>query len=333
MIQTFYLSVLLFFVLSAFTLSHSNQVAPTTYAAYLTRRFFRIAPLFYIVLAWNLDRVGYPGAAVLLANLTFTFNLMPGQEQSLVWAGWSVGVEMLFYLILPLLLLSCRDVSRTLGILVATTVLSILLWWRLDSDPALSSSYAYVFIGSNLAIFCAGIFGYRLYSAVKGSALATREVLMATSMGLLLVASLDPAYLQYKAAGAYFTMWALAFATLCVWQAAFPARLLVSKAIQWLGDRSYSIYLLHPIVIELSRPIYRAIELELGIEGMALYFATLTVTLPILFALAEGTYRFIEIPGMRMGTSLAPRLSRKPQASIRTDLARGQLRAPPLAER
>ena len=83
----FNLSVLLFFALSALSLYHSRRYAPVSYSAYMVKRFFRIAPLFYLVLGYMLWWGGRPPWNVLLANLTFTFNLIPGQHQSLVWAG------------------------------------------------------------------------------------------------------------------------------------------------------------------------------------------------------------------------------------------------------
>src|ERR1700730_6174573 len=36
---------------------------------------------------------------------------------------------------------------------------------------------------------------------------------------------------------------------ICACQAAAPSRLLSTQAVQWAGERSYSIYLLHPFVI------------------------------------------------------------------------------------
>ena len=97
----FYLSVQLFFVISAFSLYHSSRYAPARYPAYLVKRFFRIAPLYYVMLGYVVWRIGFPGWGEFLANATFTFNLFPGLEQGMVFAGWSVGVEMIFYLMLP----------------------------------------------------------------------------------------------------------------------------------------------------------------------------------------------------------------------------------------
>jgi len=58
----FYLSVQLFFVISAFSLYHSSRYSPANYSAYLVKRFFRIAPLYYVLLAYVVWRVGFPGA-------------------------------------------------------------------------------------------------------------------------------------------------------------------------------------------------------------------------------------------------------------------------------
>lgn len=71
-------------------------------------RFFRIAPLFYLCISFYL--IAMPlwydtkiEVADLLANLTFSFGLIPGKHESIVWAGWSIGVEWIFYFLFPYL--------------------------------------------------------------------------------------------------------------------------------------------------------------------------------------------------------------------------------------
>jgi peptidoglycan/LPS O-acetylase OafA/YrhL len=55
--------VLLFFALSTFALAWSNPQAAARPWPYLTKRFFRIAPLYYLVLAAVLTRREWPGMA------------------------------------------------------------------------------------------------------------------------------------------------------------------------------------------------------------------------------------------------------------------------------
>ena len=128
----FWLGVPLFFVISAFSLYHSTFLRVGTdrwLRRYTLRRFFRIAPLFYtMILLWLfihqvlLDRS--IGIGEILLNFTFTFGLIPGAHESLVWAGWTVGVEMLFYLLLPLALIFVRSLGRALLLYIGLVVIS-----------------------------------------------------------------------------------------------------------------------------------------------------------------------------------------------------------------
>lgn len=116
----FGMGVQLFFAVSAFSLMHSTEhtMHRAAWAAeYFVKRFFRIAPLFYCILPgmvlWQLIkphslRVDFD---VLLLNVTFAFGFAPWS--SIVWGGWTIGVEMLFYVIFPVLLLTVRTAFAT----------------------------------------------------------------------------------------------------------------------------------------------------------------------------------------------------------------------------
>ncbi|MGE0862220.1 MAG: acyltransferase family protein [Gammaproteobacteria bacterium] len=317
LIGHFFLSVLFFFVLSAFALTHSSEVSPTSLANYAVRRFFRIAPLFYAVMAWNLWRSGFPGWDVLLANLTFVFNFRPGLEQSLVWAGWSVGVEMAFYLILPLLLWACVGWKSSAIVWVAALVASVIIWSDFRSNPALPRDYAYFFVGSNLPSFVGGIVACRIMSRLPATRGGGGVGTIATV--LMVVAFADPLYLQWRSPGIYFALWAAAFAAICLWQSLWPAAPLRSALMQWLGDRSFSIYLLHPIILVLGEPAYGNLAARLGAGGGASYLVCLVVSLPMLFLCAELSYRLVETPGIALGRWIAKRLaSSRARRSIRS---------------
>jgi peptidoglycan/LPS O-acetylase OafA/YrhL len=73
------------------------------------------------------------------------------------------------------------------------------------------------------------------------------------------------------------------------------------EAAQWLADRSFSIYLLHPVVIEYCKPIYAYLGMAGSLSGALLYAASMVVTLSILLVLANITFLYIEKPGMDIG--------------------------------
>jgi peptidoglycan/LPS O-acetylase OafA/YrhL len=211
----FFLGVHLFFVLSAFSLYHSSRYAPASYVAYLVKRFFRIAPLFYVMIAFVVWRKGFPDWLELVSNLTFTFNLIPGYEQSMVMAGWSVGVEMLFYLLLPGVLFLIRGWVAFSVLFLVTATLSAIVWHVTTGAPGLRQYFAYFSFAGSMPAFSAGLLAYSLFiSADLRDRSAGGNVTFALTFGvLLLIAFLDPLHLRWQAPGLYFAFWSLPFGT------------------------------------------------------------------------------------------------------------------------
>jgi peptidoglycan/LPS O-acetylase OafA/YrhL len=75
---------------------------------------------------------------------------------------------------------------------------------------------------------------------------------------------------------------------------------------QWLGERSFGIYLLHPLVIfSLMRAgVYVSIYQALKLIGAWAYVPCAGLTAAIVLSAAAMTYRFIEMPGQRVGANL-----------------------------
>lgn len=307
----FYLSVQLFFVISAFSLYHSSRYAPARYPAYLVKRFFRIAPLYYVMLGYVVWRVGSPGWEALLANVTFTFNLFPRLEQGMVFAGWSVGVEMIFYLLLPGLLFLLRGRVAFALLFVAATASSVMLWRFTAGATALPDNFAYYSLVGNLPAFAAGLFAYRVFIALDRSPRRpwANRAFAATFVLLLALAIVDPLELHSRASGLYFAAWALPFAVLCLWQALYPGGLMRTGPAQWLADRSFSIYLLHPVVLAVLRRGYQILVTWGVPDGGWLYPVCVVGALFALLAIAEITYRCVELPGIAAGRRIAARIN------------------------
>ena len=308
----FNLSVLLFFALSALSLCHSRSYAPASYSAYLVKRFFRIAPLFYLVLGYMLWWGGRPPWNVLLANLTFTFNLIPGQHQSLVWAGWSVGVEMLFYLLLPAILWFAHRPFPLLVTLLGAVLISEVAWRTLAAPGIPEEQFAYFSLLTNRAPFAAGLLAYSLAQSAPLRQWQTwgwqHSLLAAVCIAILLSGYFDPFGLKGRWNGVYFSLWAVGLGLLCLWQCRFPSLLMRASPMQWLGDRSYSIYLLHPVAMILLAPMYAYLAAQSWLGGGWLYPAGLALTLTILLTAAHITYRLVELPGISLGRRIASTL-------------------------
>ncbi|MFT9296220.1 MAG: hypothetical protein ABF544_10880, partial [Acetobacter orientalis] len=91
------MGVELFFVISSFSLclsmaGHQKEKYPLV--GFALRRFFRIAPLFYVmILSTNFfNPAGFPyNWKTILANIFFIFNFFPGYgfQTSIVLPGWT----------------------------------------------------------------------------------------------------------------------------------------------------------------------------------------------------------------------------------------------------
>lgn len=304
----FGLGVHLFFALSAFSLAWANPQATSRPGPYLIKRFFRIAPLYWL-LATLVLLVHWAGIGRAAAEFAFVFNFIPGWQDGLVPTGWTVGVEMPFYVAL-LLLLRIRSVG---GMAVAAGLATLLSWqsrlWLHATMPG--SVYPDVALASNAWVFVLALLAYRIFERVRGTA---RESLVAggaaaLALGLLAIL-LSPlaAPLANIRGSLDLLLFGIPFSALCLWQALRPSWLMRCRPAVWLGERSYSIYLAHSVLIRALRPAYAWITDMLGQGGPA-FLACTAITLPPLCLAAALGYRLVEQPGMALGRALITRLA------------------------
>ncbi|MGB7270732.1 MAG: acyltransferase [Albidovulum sp.] len=308
------LGVPLFFVISAFSLFVSTTARidqPGWLNDFLTRRFMRIAPLFYLVALWQLLVLpvlvgsGMPVAKFLL-TISFLFNFMPGQHESLVWAGWSVGVEMMFYLILPLLLVTIRSLrgAAIMGAFLFVVSGAFIDHYRKGDFPTNFDSFSFF---SALGMFGAGIVGYFLFQRLKKHPQARAAGLvtlgLAVVLGGLIVLNDQVLRAQPVIMGLW---WAYPFALLVVSQCLRPLAIIANRPFIHLGDLSFSLYLLHPPIIYFAKPIYEWLYATAGSPGLG-YGLSVLATLVMLYPLAWLTFHLIEKPGIRLGERIIAR--------------------------
>jgi peptidoglycan/LPS O-acetylase OafA/YrhL len=307
--------VILFYILSAFTLAHtwrSRRAQPFRfqYLKYLKRRFLRIAPLYYLMLVIYLIYVYCMFGKIynwdeILINLTFTHNFFPGYHESIVWGGWSIGVEMVFYLILPLLVnrgLTLRySFLLVLCSLIGAAIFRI-AWTR--SNPV-TSSYLYMSLLNQLPVFALGLLCYGAFLSMSQSGFFRRGSIAAA----LLVAGVwlfIYAAILYPASGSVTSflqspipfislleLEALGLGLVVLSVALRPPRWVVNRFTVFLGKISFSLYLCHPLLVHISRPLSMRMEEMIGPWG---FVPTVLVTLLVLVPLATLTYHVVERP-------------------------------------
>ncbi|WP_427138946.1 acyltransferase family protein [Psychrobacillus psychrodurans] len=181
------MGVQLFFIASAFTLCYSmdsrNSRNSSKFALrnFYIRRFFRIAPLYYfgiilyfIVTSINTTIwVSNKNPIDILLNIFLLNGLFETANNSVVPGGWSIGTEILFYLLFPLLFSIFIRLQRIfkyayLVLPLCSLIFSLLIqriFYILNSpEEFYNNSFFYYNITNQLPVFCIGIALYIAYS-------------------------------------------------------------------------------------------------------------------------------------------------------------------------
>ena len=249
--------VSVFFVLSGYSLAHAYEhqfrcgLQADVVKAYFQRRLGRLAPLFAVVLllsvAGKLLVTGKPvDPYVFLANLTLVFGIVDPAATPIV-GGWSIGVEVVFYIVFPLLVLLRRSAVQ---VLLATLVLAAWMDNSLRMHTTLADGWLlYVHPANQAIFFIAGVYLSLFDGHVRR--LGSGPHIVAVALGLV-------AMMAFVGAGArdelaLVTGWrrVLLVATSIALVAAL-ARLSLegttARAGSLLGGLSYPLYLIHPLV-------------------------------------------------------------------------------------
>jgi peptidoglycan/LPS O-acetylase OafA/YrhL len=301
----FGLAVPLFFGVSAFSLMYSTRIysdRPNWIKTFLTKRFFRIAPLFYIMLALSI-LLKFNGPMTdryeIFLNILFGYNLVPGYEGSLVPAGWTLGVEMIFYVTFPIIFILVTRLRTAIIFGLLTTLFSAAAVVAYDEEAQILAGMPPNWsLASNLCYFGIGVLAYFIWRALEGTEYRliggiTLACLMAVVIAGLSTQPFLPAQKILNT---------LTVGLAVVGAAWLPIWPLSSRIASFIGERSFSIYLLHPLAIRYLHPLYRFFADQLPSQWI--YAVAVLATMLIVIAAATVTYAFIERPGMALGEIL-----------------------------
>lgn len=319
--------VQLFFVVSAFTLFWSlknrSHIDRKPLFAFFVRRFFRIVPLFWAgILFYSLRPeawrsiyapygVGWPHIA---ATVLLVHGWYPTTINSIVPGGWSIGAEAMFYLCIPFLFKRITSLSGAIwAVLVSTSavrfggplIIRLLRHHFPASWSNLIGEFVYWSFPSQLPVFCMGFVLYFLLlgqttPAAKVEIVGKKERSFMLLLAGLLVISGIPMQVTFAIAFV-FIAWALAI---------HPIRLLVNRAIRFVGLVSYSMYIwqfwiLDRIIVWLpTLHLFRSEKLNGTVQLAIIYTSAIASTLIV----ATVSYYIIELPSQRIGKNLITRM-------------------------
>jgi peptidoglycan/LPS O-acetylase OafA/YrhL len=341
------LGVTLFFTLSGFLLYRPFAAAllraraRPNLAAYLRNRALRILPAYWVILlitgvvlgatmiSFDLERGSLatrPG--LLVRDALFVQNYDPGSILTGIGPAWSLAIEVVFYLALPVLVLVTFALARRAknesqrrqlallppvvmlivgvsGKLVASTIVPGLgpgLGWVNDWHSVLERSF---WVQGDL-------FAYGMLLAVltvhveDGRIRLPRFWWPITAVGFLVLAGVTAAAFDNGSINQYVydSLMAAAcglFVSLVVLggfaggQRPAPVRWLEARPIVWVGVVSYSLFLWHEPIIWWLRD--RGLLASGG--GVASFLLNLIVVGTVSLALSALTYKLVELPALR----------------------------------
>lgn len=283
----------IFFVISGYIIASISQKRQNKF---LLQRFLRVAPLYYIftliifvsaAMAPQIFKSTEAELTSLIRSLLFIpFENSAGYIQPIYFIGWTLNYEMYFYLIAGVALLITPK-ERFIG----TTSVLIIVTFMFGHSFEPSSLIFRFFTNSLMLEFLLGLFLFLLLSKVNANLNKSLLIGLATiSFTFLICAD----YLIYTSAISFPDY--PRFFLLGVPSFLFVASIIGlenyferTKLMFATGNASYSLYLIHPLIIEASYLLFRYFNMD-----MIVLFIFIAIILSIYGGLL--CHRLIELP-------------------------------------
>lgn len=292
------------YLLAMLMMREERKRGRIAFAPFLLRRFFRIVPSYWVAIAlYGTACFALPSLAneyqAFTERLPYYLAFMPEYAHTDVFTifvhSWTVGIELKFYLLFPLLVfMAMRSPNWRFAVTAAMAVLLI-------ADGTF-----------NTHAYCALLFGVMLALAMerpRGFALtaALTRVPAVVPLGAVVALFVMLRYTEQLPLVAVVATYLVAYTILRrgMWQ-----RVLGFGPLVYLGQRSYGAYLLHVLAIHIG---YMAFGSDTTIGGALTAVFCLAVTVPA----AELLFRVVERPGVEYARRVTARMiADKPTGAV-----------------
>jgi len=308
--------VQLFYIVSAFTLflSMNNRAKQerNIYSNFFIRRFFRIAPMFYIAIVYNVcerlfignlcsDYVPDVTTWSVISSFFFVHGLSPYWINTVVPGGWSITAEMMFYCMVPFLFIKVKNLNHAaiiffIAIFIQHTMAFVVKQIPF-SDTILMRDYLFYYLPNHLPVFACGIFlFYLVYTPKKDWNVHPAVILFLSFTILFQIATGQWIFSQH-------IIFAIAFVFLGYALSKREYSILVNPFTKFVGKISYSMYLVHFAVLhwmfKLDFLDFVPLDSTFGnILNLAIRY---TILLAASAAISYVTYKLVERPFQKLG--------------------------------
>jgi peptidoglycan/LPS O-acetylase OafA/YrhL len=260
---------------------------------FFIRRFFRIAPLFYLAIIYYLFQNGFgPRYALgdcnvistnnIIATTSFLNGFNPYWINSIVPGGWSIAVEMSFYACIPFLFPKIKNLNHAFLFFILTIMLS-----------SFSTDYLYFYFPSQLPVFALGIMLYFL--------IIKKEPIWQINIWYLhlFVATITVHYfIEEINTMPSHILYSIGFMFIALLMGKYHIKILVNRLTVFIGSISFGLYLVHFAALNLLEK-FNLLNL-LGTGAINYLFRYLCV-LMISIGIASFLYKFVEQPMQKIG--------------------------------
>jgi len=320
-----FLGVDLFFVISGYVITRLildsiNQSSALDLKAFYAARLRRIYPGFLFMVICTILFIGVwaPEAIKRFLSdlpyaLTGTINwLLVARHQDyfetigrppLLQHTWSLAVELQFYLIWPIILLTIlkyfgkRNIAR-IALIIAIISGTALFFVSLQLDQSNAQQVSHIYFGTDthsLGLFLGSALAVSWIPQNLSADIEKRAQDVIDGIGVVGLLGLISTFLFIDETNAslYRIAFPLAgiFGCLVIISLVHPASrfapIISTAPFRWVGQRSYGIYIWHWVIFQVTRP-----SVDLSGQTWALYLARVLLVL----ALADISLRWVEIP-------------------------------------
>lgn len=327
--------VQLFYIISALTLflSLNNSKFTGTLIQnikFFLRRFFRIAPLFYIIiisacilipltsLKFHLNPI--INLTSVLSSITFTNNFFPKYINAIVPGQWSIAIEMFFYILVPIFFLRIKDLKTAkkyfVWSLIFTSIIELsfpIIFPIVSTD--IWNSLLFWSIPIQIPHFILGFIAFFLIfknenneSFIKNFYYLLKISLIVEIIFILLKYIISHHIdISMATPRVYIESIFLFGLVLLLSKGYLP--ILKNKVLQYIGKISFSIYLTHPfIVIFISNSqIYKNIAQNIK-NGYVEYIFLFLISVLFSILICTVTFKLIEQPGQKLGMFISKKI-------------------------